>query len=229
MMGITEWLISIFGADNYVSLVIVLFIVMFLDAILIPTVPELFFITILSYEPGNIEWVLVLLGVSIVAEASGVFLLWYATKHFKIPSWIKKGASTYVDYMIIPNEKMVFVNRFAPMLPFTGAFSAIMDWDIRKVLAYNAAGCVIKYGFFAFLGGSMYAIFGDNATLYTILFTLMVMAAGVSCGLYRRKKRKEELEAMKNEKSDSRENNVVETKDDMNANEQKDDVGNENS
>lgn len=167
---------------------------MFLDAFLIPTLPELFFMTILSYNPYNASWILLILCVAIVAEAAGVFTLWFFTNRFTIPNWIKKAVGTYVDYMIVPNEKMVLVNRFAPMLPFTGAFAAIMEWDIKKVLIYNAIGCVIKYGFLAVVGGSLYAIMGADAGLATIMVTIVVMIIGICLGIRRKKKRKAELE-----------------------------------
>lgn len=129
-----------------------------------------------------------------LGEAAGVFLMWFITSRFNIPNRIKKVVSTYVDYLLVPNEKMILINRFAPMLPFAGAFSAIMSWDIRKVLAYNAIGCIIKYGFLAIMGGSLYAILGADAGMATILVTIVVMIIGVSMGIRRRNRRKAELE-----------------------------------
>lgn len=193
-LDITGWLTSIVGTDG-TSLLIVMVIVTFLDAFLIPTIPEIFFMTILSYDPSSPQWIFTILLVTMLGEALGILALWFFTSRFTIPNWIKKAVGTYVDYLIVPNEKMVLVNRFAPMLPFTGAFAAIMSWDIRKVLAFNAAGCLIKYGFLAILGGSLYAILGENAGLATILVTIVVMVIGISLGIRRKNRRKAELES----------------------------------
>lgn len=192
-LDITGWLTSLVGNDP-TSLLIVLFIVFFLDSFLVPTLPELFFITMLSYRPSDPQWMLIILLIAIAAEAGGMFTLWFLTTRFTIPNWIKKAVGAYVDYLIIPNEKMVFVNRFAPMLPFTGAFAGIMAWDIRKVLLYNAFGCIVKYGGLALIGGWLYMVLGDNAGIVTIVFTLIIMIIGVCLGIQRKKKRKAELD-----------------------------------
>ena len=189
MIDIGGWMMDIFGPYGAWGILVVLFLLFYIDAVFFPTLPEIFFILGFMYDPTPVWGITILIVVSI-AEATGLSTLYYIVEKIGVPERIKNIADKYADFLIVSDEKMLLVNRVAPMLPFAGAFvSLIHSWTLKRALIYNFIGCYLKYGIILLFANFFYSYFGSQeAQLYTIIFVVIVMVLSIIASIYKRKK-----------------------------------------
>ena len=189
MIDIGGWMMDIFGPYGAWGILVVLFLIFYIDAVFFPTLPEIFFIIGFMYDPTPLWGITILIVVSI-AEAAGLSTLYYIVEKIGVPERIKNIADKYADFLIVSDEKMLLVNRVAPMLPFAGAFvSLIHSWTLKRALIYNFIGCYLKYGIILLFANFFYSYFGSQeAQLYTIIFVVIVMVLSIIASIYKRKK-----------------------------------------
>lgn len=190
MIDISSWLTEIFSHCSASGILLVIFLVFCVDAILFPTFPEIFFIVGFMYNPDPI-WGLVILIIASVAEAIGLSTLYYIVENVGVPKKIRNMATKYVDFLIVNDERMLLVNRVAPILLFAGAFvSLIHSWTLKRALFYNFIGCYLKYGIIVVFANFFYIYFsGSCAQLYTIVFVLVVMILSIVASSIRKRKK----------------------------------------
>ena len=189
MIDIGGWMMDTFGPYGAIGIVIVIFLIFYIDAVFFPTLPEIFFIIGFMYDPTPV-WGITILIIASLAEAAGLSTLYYIVEKIGVPERIKGIADKYADFLIVSDERMLLVNRVAPILPFAGAFvSLIHSWTLKRALIYNFIGCYLKYGVILLFANFFYSYFGsEEAQLYTIIFVLIVMAASIIASLVKRKK-----------------------------------------
>lgn len=142
------------------------------------------------YDPEPI-WGLKILVIASIAEAIGISILYYIVENIGVPKKIKNIASKYVDFLIMNDERMLLVNRVAPVLLFAGAFiSLIQSWTLKKALLYNFIGCYLKYGVILLFANFFYSYFNDGcAQLYTIIFILAIMVLSIIASSVKKRKK----------------------------------------
>lgn len=175
MMNISQWLYDLFG-NNELGMILCIFLIFLLDALIFPTLPELFFAMGCMYNPSLIFGIQ-LLATAILAEVIGILVLYFIVKNIKIPTKIEKITNKYTGFLVLSDERLLLLNRVAPMIPFAGAFIAIMKWNLKKSLTYVVIGCFIKYGIIMLLSNMFYKYFSsDVATTITLIFIILVIA-----------------------------------------------------
>lgn len=172
---------------------IFIFLLFFIDAILIPTLPELFVVLVLLAQDhgGTGEWLVmygVLMLVTIMlAEIVGVMTLYTIIKNAKLGRYrekIGRAVEKYRNFLLVQDERMILLNRIAPILPFLGGFIALSSWDLRKSIVYVMIGGALKYGIILMLSGFFLAYFSqDIAQTVTMIMIICILAASfiVSC------------------------------------------------
>jgi len=128
------------------------------------------------------------------AEVAGVLTLYYAVSRARLPDRISRVIRRYQGFLICPDERMILINRIAPMLPFVGAFIAVAKWDLRKSLTYVLLGGAIKYGIILSLS-TLFLVFlsRGTATLFTIVMVLIIIVLSLVAS-YVRKQRMEDVD-----------------------------------
>lgn len=189
MIDIGGWLMDIFGPYGAWGILLVLFLIFYIDAVFFPTLPEVFFIIGFMYNP-TWQWGLVILITVSIAEAAGLSTLYFIVERIRVPDRIKRVADKYAAFLIVSDERMLLVNRVAPILPFAGAFvSLIHTWTLKKALIYNFIGCYLKYGLILIFSGFFYTYFsGPDAQLYSIIFVIAVMIVSIIAAFYKKKR-----------------------------------------
>ncbi len=187
---IGDWLYGLFGPYGHVGILIFIFLLFYIDSLIFPTLPEVFFILGFMYDPVPM-WGLALLLVGGIAEFAGVTTLYLAVEHIRVPTWVSSAADKYSKFLILNDERMILVNRIAPVMPFTGAFISLIDsWNIKRAWFYLILGYVLKYGAVLLFANTFYAFFtGPQAEILSITMVILVMA--VSLIMAYRKKKKE--------------------------------------
>lgn len=184
-----EFIYNLFGDYGDIGVMIGIFLIFLIDALIFPALPEVFFILGFDYHP-TLEYGACLILMAVLAELVGIFTLYYVVKHIRIPSRISKIVEKYTDFLFVSDEKIFLVNRIAPMIPFAGAFIALIDkWDPRKCALYIVIGCIIKYGVILLATNFFYDYFGgDTALKVTILFILIVIGISIAASFLKKKK-----------------------------------------
>ncbi|WP_400209126.1 hypothetical protein [Methanomethylophilus alvi] len=182
-VNIGQVIYDLFGDNGDLGVLLCIFLIFLLDALLVPTLPELFFI--LGFMAGAehntpIVFGCELLLMAILAELVGILSLYYVVKHIRIPKKIEKLVDTYTKFLVMGDERLLLLNRIAPMIPFAGAFIAIAKWDLKKSIFYIVLGCVLKYGIIMLLSNMFLDFFSsDQAQLFMIIMIVVVIAVSM--------------------------------------------------
>lgn len=187
-MGLGEWLYGLFG-NNELGLLLFIFLIFFLDAMAVPTLPELSIILAFMVD-RSLQFGLALLGIAILAEVVGMIILYLMVIKVRVPGRISKIVNRYAGFLVMGDERLILLNRIAPMIPFTGAFVAIMKWDIKKCILYSILGCVLKYGAVLALSGYLYAYFNsDVAQTVTLIMVFAVIGLSFAASMIIKKRK----------------------------------------
>lgn len=182
-VNIGQVIYDLFGDNGDLGVLLCIFLIFLLDALLVPTLPELFFI--LGFMAGAehntpIVFGCELLLMAILAELVGILSLYHVVKHIRIPKKIEKLVDTYTKFLVMGDERLLLLNRIAPMIPFAGAFIAIAKWDLKKSIFYIVLGCVLKYGIIMLLSNMFLDFFSsDQAQLFMIIMIVVVIAVSM--------------------------------------------------
>lgn len=179
MIDISGWIYSIFGPYGGWGILLCVFLIFFIDAVIFPTLPELFFMFGFFYQP-TLEFGIALLLIASVGEVLGVTILYLIVKKIGVPERIRRIFNKYIDFLVVSDERIFLVNRFAPMIPFSGAFIGLVDrWSYKKCMAYIVLGCYIKYGLILVLAAFFYISF-DPAVAQNLSLILIVAVIALS-------------------------------------------------
>jgi len=170
-------------------------VVFFIDAIVFPMLPEVFFtIGVMAHRPASLSFGIEVLGAAVIGELIGVLILYFIVKKIKIPGRLKKFVDKYIKFLVVSDERILLVNRVAPVIPFTGAFLALVDgWKFSKAMIYIIVGCVLKYGVIMLLLIFLENNFGEAASKYSIYLIIAVLAISLTASYLRKKKIEKEM------------------------------------
>lgn len=188
-MDLTAFMLDVFGPFGEPGVVLMVFIAFLLDAMLIPFLPEIFIILGFSYNPEP-YFAVILVTVSILAEVIGNCILYLVVKKIRVPKRIRSIANKYVGILLVSDERMLLVNRIAPLIPYSGAFIAMVDgWKLSRALFYISLGCVLKYGLILSMSSIFYAYFSSNmASIMMIVFVVVILAISLALSYVRQKR-----------------------------------------
>ena len=165
-----------------------LFIIQVIDSTIFPALPELFATLAFMMDP-TLEWGLLVLATSCLAEFTGNTLLYALVKRKSLPEFIQRAMKKWTEFIFVRDERIILINRVAPIVPFTGAFIATCQWDYRKSMAYLIVGGLAKYGALLLLIGALnYQFDPETAQFFSILaIVIIIVLSFISSFLYRRK------------------------------------------
>ena len=188
-MSFGDWLFSLFDGLGPEWVLLCICLLFLLDAILIPTLPEVFFIMGFDRQPTVLFGGELLLA-AIIGELIGIITLYYVVKHIRVPKRISKIADKYVNFLIVSDEKALLMNRIAPMIPFAGAFIALIEsWDPKKCVFYIVTGCILKYGAILLASGFFYTFFtGRMAQQVMLVFIIAVIVVSFIASYVKKKR-----------------------------------------
>lgn len=197
-MGVVDdFLSGLFAFLGPAGALIVLFFVFVLDAALFPALPEVAIVLTYSYIPAGFDpgsWAVVLVAIAVAGEATGntalyVFVSRALIRRGHMPRTLERFMQRWIQFLVVRDEKVILLNRVAPVVPLVGAFIAACRWDYRRSLAYIVGGAAAKYVVLLVLVGWV-GIAYDPATARWVTVGLVLGIVAVSLGLsvlYRRR------------------------------------------
>jgi membrane protein DedA with SNARE-associated domain len=196
MVDIGQEIYHFFSGLGPLGWLAAIFILFYIDAIIFPTLPEL--ITIIIFIAGletMSAWILgILILITIfIAEFAGLTTLYLIVKKIKVPKMIRRVVCTYQDFLIVKDERIILVNRIAPVLPFLGAFVAILGWSYRKSVIYTLIGGLVKYGLILLLSGWFFEFLSKGtAEQVTLAMVIGILVASFILSVIRRRRMRRE-------------------------------------
>ncbi|MCX6651043.1 MAG: hypothetical protein NT131_05230 [Methanomassiliicoccales archaeon] len=192
MFSVGEIFYNTLSPLGLLGVLICVFLLFYIDAIVFPTLPELFvvlfFVAGYGSLPDETLWAL-FVAVIALAEVAGLTTLYLVVRRLRVPPKIANAVDRYRRFLIWPDERMILLNRVAPLLPFTGAFVAICNWDYKRSVLYLVMGGVLKYGFILTMSSYFLAYFERGmATDVTVVMVLIIIAISFVVSVYRKRK-----------------------------------------
>lgn len=190
MIDIGQVIYSYFSPLGIGGMLGCIFILFYIDAIVFPTLPELFTVIIFMTRPET-WFALSILGVIAISEFLGLTTLYLIVKKAKVPQRIQRAVNRYKDFLVMGDERMILLNRIAPILPFLGAFVAICKWSYTKSVAYTFVGGISKYGVILAASGLFFALLSTGtAQTITLIMILIVIAVSFVCAYFKSRRLK---------------------------------------
>ncbi|MBQ3735334.1 MAG: hypothetical protein II855_00210 [Candidatus Methanomethylophilaceae archaeon] len=188
-MDLTVIMTDIFGPYGMAGVVAMVFVAFLVDATVFPFLPEIFIIIGFAYEPTP-GFAVILLLTAIIAECLGNTLLYCVVQRFGLPRKLKRVMNKYVSILIVSDERMMLLNRIAPMIPYSGAFiSVIESWKLSRALFYIVIGCILKYGLILSMSTFFYSYFTSDVAQYVMIgFVILILAISLIASYIRKRR-----------------------------------------
>lgn len=145
MLDIGQSVIGLFSDLGDLGMLLAITVIIWIDGTAFPTLPEAWMIFIFGVHPQSFVWGATLVAVASLASLLGNFTLYSLVKIAKLPGWVQKAMKRYTNWLILKDERLLILNRFAPLIPYTGAFIAVCDWDVRKCAIYLFGSAIAKF------------------------------------------------------------------------------------
>jgi len=197
MASVGDVLAGLFALLGPVGAVLALYLIFVLDATLFPALPPLFivlFFTSYAGVFGPVTWGVILVAIAVAGEVSGNLLLYFVVRRglvapSRMPKRIERLMAGWVNFLVVSDERVILLNRIAPVVPLVGAFIAVMRWDLRRSLAYVAVGAVAYYALLVALVGALGIVLSPSQATITAI-GLVVAIIGMSfAASYTRRRR----------------------------------------
>lgn len=188
-MDLTGIMMDIFGPYGAVGVFLMVLCAFILDATVVPALPEVFIIVGFSYNPTP-GFAVILIIAAILGECIGNIILYTIVEKVGLPKKIKSVMNKYVGILFLSDERMMLVNRIAPVIPYSGAFISVIEtWTLPRALFYIALGCIIKYGLILSMSTFFYQYFtSDVAQTLMIVFVFVIIGISLILSYIRKKK-----------------------------------------
>jgi len=164
-----------------------IFVILVIDAAVFPALPEVFATIAFLLDP-TLMWGIALLITALLAEFTGNSLLYGLVKRSSLPEFVKKAMNKWTDFIFLKDERIILINRVAPIVPFTGAFMAVCKWNYWRSMFYLMIGGAAKYGaLFALIGLFNIQFEKEKAQMFTIISLFIIICLSfLSSYLYKR-------------------------------------------
>ena len=186
---IGEEIINTFASLGDVGMVLALVAIILIDGTGVPTLPEVWMIWIFAVHFDSLGWAVILIVVASIASLGGNFILYSVVKLIGMPKRIQKVMRKYTDFLIVSDERLLLLNRVAPLVPYTGAFIAVLNWDLRKCVLYLIIGALAKSTVVIALAWLSYDTFRQDIAPWVALIAVavVILVSIVASVIYKRK------------------------------------------
>ena len=96
----------------------------------------------------------------------------------------------YTNFLLVHDERLLLLNRIAPIIPYTGAFIAACNWNLRKCALYILASALLKFTIIVAISWASFENLKQEVAPWVSLgFVAMFLIASVIASfLYKRHK-----------------------------------------
>lgn len=183
-------IINLFASLGDLGMLLAIAVIILIDGTAFPTLPEVWMVWIFGTHPESIAWAATLILVASFASLLGNFSLYGLVKLIGLPNWIQKKMRQYTNFLLVHDERLLLLNRIAPIIPYTGAFIAACNWNLRKCALYILASALLKFTIIVAISWASFENLKQEVAPWVSLgFVAMFLIASVIASfLYKRHK-----------------------------------------
>lgn len=188
---IGEDILNLFADLGDLGMLLAITLIIWLDGTAFPTVPEIWLVMIFGAHSDSFGWGVMLVVVATLAGVAGNLTLYSLVKIARLPNWIQKKMRQYTQFLIVKDERLIILNRFAPIVPYTGAFVAVCGWNLKKSVMYMFVSGLAKSAVIVTISWLSYDNLRQEAAFWVSVgvVAIIVIASVVSSLIYRRRAR----------------------------------------
>lgn len=188
MATLDEFLAGLFASLGPLGSLLALFLIFAVDAAAFPALPEAWIVLTYSFRPAGLDpvsWAGLLLAIAVAGDLVGTSFLYLAVRRLlvrgnRMPRPLERAMRRWTQFLLVKDERVILLNRVAPVVPFVGAFIATLDWDFRKAILFVFVGGLAKYAFLlvlVFVIGVAYDL--STARWITLVLVVAVVVASI--------------------------------------------------
>jgi len=173
-------IINMFASLGDLGMLLAIVVIILIDGTAFPTLPEVWTVWIFGVHPGSIAWAATLIIVASFASLLGNFTLYGFVKLVGLPHWLKKKMNQYTNFLLVHDERLLILNRIAPIIPYTGAFIAACNWNVRKSAVYILISALMKFTIIVLISwASFESLKEDIAPWVSLGFVAIFLVASI--------------------------------------------------
>ncbi len=139
-----EQIVDPFLTFGDAGMLVALVCLVLLDGAGLPTVPEMWLVLFFGAHPETFAWGAIVAVVASVAGLGGLMIQYSLATAARLPKKIRHVMKRYTNFLVLHDERLLLLNKAAPMIPYSGAFVAALNWSLRRSLAYSLLGSLGK-------------------------------------------------------------------------------------
>lgn len=197
MASLDEILVALFTSLGPAGSLVAILLVFAIDAALFPALPEAWIVVTYSYRPEVVSppaWAGLLLLMAVAGDVLGTSVLYALVRRVlvqgrRMPHWLEAGMRRWTGFLLVRDERVILLNRLAPVVPFVGAFMATLRWNFPRSIAFVAVGGLAKYAFLlslVFAIGVAYDV-GTARAITLVLVVIVVALSFLGSWVFRRR------------------------------------------
>lgn len=193
MLDFGNQVFDLFKNLGDVGMFMALAILVWLDGTAFPTLPEVWLVAIWRGHPDpSFGFGTVVVLVATLASVAGTMTLYALVKIGKLPKWMQNGMKKYTNWLIVSDERLLILNRFAPLIPYTGAFMAVNNWNFRRSTSYLFGSAVLKFSVWVMVFEFLQQTVAEDLWHWIALglVTVVISTSIVVSLIYRRRNRR---------------------------------------
>src|SRR5256884_1379335 len=148
MPSLDDVVAALFDSLGTIGSLLALLLIFAVDAALFPALPEAWILIPYTFRPETMDavgWAALLLLVAVAGDLLGTTILYALVRRIlvrgrRMPRWLESGMRRWTEFLGVPDERAILLNRIAPVVPFVGAFMATLRWNYRRSMCFVAAG-----------------------------------------------------------------------------------------
>ena len=186
---IGEDIINMFASLGDAGMLIAIAVIIWIDGTAFPTLPEAWMVFIFGTHATSFWWGAAVVLVASVASLAGNFTLYLLVKTARLPKRVEKAMKAYTNWLILKDERLLILNRFAPLIPYTGAFIAVCNWNLKKCAVYILTSAIAKFSFYIVIFWLSFETLKDEVAPWVslALVAIVIVASIVASVIYKKK------------------------------------------
>jgi len=189
VVDVGQAIIDAFSSFGDLGMLLAIVIIIWIDGTAFPTLPEAWLVFLYGMHPDSFWWGATLVVVTSCASLLGNMTLFSLVKMAHLPNRVQRAMRKYTNWLILKDERLLILNRFAPVLPYTGAFIAVCNWNLKKCVVYLLGSAMAKTSVYMVIFWMSYSSLKDEVAPWVSLgiVAIVILASIVSSFVYRRR------------------------------------------
>jgi len=187
---IGEDIINMFASLGDIGMLLAITFIIWIDGTAFPTLPEVWMVFVYGVHPASFAWGAALVLTASAASLLGNFTLYSLVKVARLPKWVEKKMKQYTNFLIVKDEKLLLLNRLAPIVPYTGAFIAVCNWNVRKSAVYIFASALAKFSIIVLISWASFESVKDEiAPFVSLAVVIIILVSSIIASFVYKKRR----------------------------------------